>query len=504
MSIPPTPTTHERQPVLVTGSTGYIGGRLVPHLLASGYSLRVMARDPGRLRGRSWSGQVQVVSGDVLDPHTLPPALKGIHTAYYLVHSMLAGTGFHAHDLSAASNFAAAAAKAGVKRIVYLGGLGDPAADLSHHLRSRQETGEALRSSGVPVTEFRAGIVVGAGSVSFEMIRYLTERVPLMISPRWVFTRTQPIAIRNVLDYLQAALSLTGRESQTFEIGGPDVMTYGEMLARYARVRGLRRLIVPVPVLTPRLSSYWVHWVTPIPAVIARPLIEGLRNEVVVRDDLARRRFPDVKLIGYDRAVEEALAALNARSLETAWSDALSTSQGDIPPAELKTEAGMIIERRAVDLDLPARAVFASFTSLGGDRGWLYANWAWRLRGLLDRLVGGVGFRRGRRDPDTLRVGDALDFWRVEQLEQDHKLLLRAEMKVPGRAWLHFEVQPVGDRIRLIQTAYFAPKGLAGLMYWYMLYPIHRLIFSGLVRKIAELAAALNASLPYERRRENA
>jgi len=482
--------------ILVTGGTGYIGGRLVPRLLAAGHALRVMARDTNRLQGRSWYDEVQVVRGDVLDPQSLHPALEGIDTAYYLVHSMLAGADFHARDQQAASNFARAAAEAGVQRIIYVGGLGDPAADLSLHLRSRQQTGEALRSSGVPVIEFRAGIVVGAGSISFEMIRYLAERVPIMISPRWVFTRTQPIAIRNVLDYLQAALSFTTEESQIFEIGGPEVMTYGEMLSGYARVRGLRRWIVPVPVLTPRLSSNWVHWVTPIPAVIARPLIEGLRNEVIVRNDLARRTFPGVELMDYDHAVEEALFNLRARTLETAWSDALSTSQGDVPPVELRTEEGMIIERRSLELELPSRAIFASFSTLGGDGGWLYANWAWHLRGLLDRLIGGVGFRRGRRDPEALRVGDALDFWRVEQLVQDQKLLLRAEMKVPGRAWLQFEVQPVGGYRRLMQTAYFAPKGLSGLLYWYLLYPVHRLIFSGLIVKVAERAAALSTSVP--------
>jgi uncharacterized protein YbjT (DUF2867 family) len=488
-----TPGPDQPDRILITGGTGYVGGRLIPRLLSAGQNLRVMARDPGRLQGRTWADQVPVVPGDVLEPDTLRPVLENVSTAYYLVHSMLGGTNFHARDIRAAENFARASAEAGVRRIIYLGGLGDPATDLSHHLRSRQETGEALRSSGVPVIEFRAGIIVGAGSISFEMIRYLAERVPVMISPRWVFTGTQPIAIRNVLDYLQAALALNGNDSQIFEIGGPDVLTYGEMLSGYARVRGLRRWIIPVPVLTPRLSSYWVHWVTPIPAAIARPLIEGLRNEVVVRNDLARRTFPDIELVRFEQAVREALSNVQAGALETAWSDALSTSQGDIPPVELKTEEGMIIERRTREFAVSPHAVFAAFTSLGGERGWLYANWAWRLRGLLDRLVGGVGFRRGRRDPATLRVGDALDFWRVEKLVGDRKLVLRAEMKVPGRAWLQFEVQPAGDQQRLIQTAYFAPKGLSGLLYWYLLYPIHRRIFSGLIDRVSDLAQSIDS-----------
>ena len=390
----------------------------------------------------------------------------------------------------AADNFAQAAKAAGVQRIIYLGGLGNPDADLSKHLRSRQETGQALRATGIPVIEFRAGIVVGAGSISFEMIRYLAERVPVMISPRWVFTKTQPIAIRNVLDYLEGALATPIEGSQVLEIGGPAVLTYGEMLQGYAATRGLKRWIVPVPVLTPRLSSYWVHWVTPIPAAIARPLIEGLRNEVVVRDDRAREAFPEIEPIPYRQAVSEALANLKGK-LETSWSDALVTSVGDIAPVELITEEGMIIERRILDLDLPDTAVYEAVTSLGGQQGWLYANWAWRLRGFVDRLIGGVGFRRGRRDQGSLRPGDALDFWRVEELIENRKMLLRAEMKLPGRAWLLFEIQPSGDDCRLVQIAYFAPKGLAGFLYWYILYPVHRPIFSGLIRGIARQAEQL-------------
>ncbi len=483
----PSKKSGKPETTLITGSTGYIGGRLIPRLLQRGSKLRVLARDPRRLLGRPWAERVEVVQADVLDPSSLPAALEGVDTAYYLVHSMLGGEDFHARDLRAAGHFAQAAREAGVQRIIYLGGLGDPNADLSKHLRSRQETGQALRATGIPVIEFRAGIVVGAGSISFEMIRYLAERVPVMISPRWVFTRTQPISIRNVLDYLEAALTIPLEGSRVFEIGGPEVLTYGEMLHGYASVRGLKRWIVPVPVLTPRLSSYWVHWVTPIPASIARPLIEGLRNEVVVRDDQARHAFPAIEPIPYRQAVSEALSNLDGK-LETSWSDALVTSLGDTPPVELVTEEGMIIERRIIELDLPAKALYRAFTSLGGANGWLYANWAWHLRGLVDRIFGGVGFRRGRRDPDTLRPGDALDFWRVEELVENRKMLLRAEMKLPGSAWLLFEIQPSGGRSRLAQVAYFAPRGLAGFLYWYLLYPIHRLIFSGLIRGVVRRA----------------
>jgi hypothetical protein len=320
------------------------------------------------------------------------------------------------------------------------------------------------------------------------MIRYLTERVPIMIAPKWVFTRTQPISIHNVLDYLVAGLELQVDESQIIEIGGPEVMTYEDMLLGYADVRGLRRYIIPVPVLTPRLSSYWVHWVTPIPAAIARPLIEGLRNEVIARSDDAERLFPDIDPIPYKQAVSQALSSLEARQVETAWSDALVTTQGDVAPVRLTTQEGMIIEQRVLDVNASPKQIFQAFTTLGGETGWLYANWAWWLRGFIDRLAGGVGFRRGRRDPLSLRAGDVVDFWRVERLVEDSQVLLRAEMKVPGRAWLQFETSALNGGSQLKQTAYFAPKGLSGLLYWYALYPIHARVFSGLIRSVARLA----------------
>jgi uncharacterized protein YbjT (DUF2867 family) len=476
--------------ILVTGATGYVGGRLVPRLLAAGHTVRCMVRDAARLQGRPWVGRVEIVQGDVLDDASLTPTMVGVDAAYYLVHSLGSGPDFHERDARAARAFGLAARAAGVARIIYLGGLGDPSTDLSEHLRSRQQTGEALREAGVPVTEFQAAVIVGAGSLSFEMIRYLTERVPVMICPSWVYTRIQPIAIRNVLDYLVAALDVPASTGQTIEIGGEDVITYGEMMMGYARLRGLRRWLAPVPVLTPRLSSYWVHLVTPIPSSIARPLIEGLRNEVVVRDARALAMFPDVRPVGYDAAVRAALAVLEAGSLETAWTDALATSQGDVPPVVLTTQDGMVIEQRQHMVAAGAGRVYDVFTGLGGETGWLCMNWAWQFRGLLDRLVGGVGMRRGRRDPRDLRVGDALDFWRVEAVEPDSLLRLRAEMKVPGRAWLQFQARPLGDgRTLLSQTAFFAPRGLWGLLYWYALYPIHRLIFSGMVRRVAERAA---------------
>jgi len=478
--------------VLVTGATGYVGGRLVPRLLEAGWRVRVLARDPARLEGRPWRPQVEVVRGDVLDAASLPAAMQGMEAAAYLVHSMRGGEGFEQRDLDAARAFGRAAAAAGVRRIIYLGGLGDPASDLSHHLRSRQESGAALREAGVPVTELRAGVIVGSGSISFEIVRYLTERLPVMICPSWVATRAQPIAIRDVLAYLVAALAGGPSEGRTVEVGGADVLTYGEMMRGYARARGLRRWLVSVPVLTPRLSSYWVHWVTPIPADIVRPLIEGLRNEVVVRDGgLARQLFPEVVPLAYDEALRLALARLEAASVETSWSDPLAASRADRPPVQLAVREGLVFERREAHAAAPAGHLFAAVEGIGGARGWPSWNLAWRVRGMLDRLVGGVGLRRGRRDPDRLRTGDALDFWRVEHLEPGRCLRLRAEMKVPGEAWLEFEVRPEADGgSRLVQTAIFAPRGLWGHVYWNILYPLHGPIFGSMVRRLAAAAEA--------------
>jgi uncharacterized protein YbjT (DUF2867 family) len=399
--------------------------------------------------------------------------------------------------MTAARNLGLAAKAAGVERFVYLGSLGDPQASPSDQLRSRRSTGEALRASGIPVTEFRAATIIGCGSLTYEIIRYMTERVPVMICPRWVYTRVQPIATCNVLNYLVAALEKPDSTGEIIEIGGQDILTYGEMIKQYAEVRGLRRLLLPVPRLSPvqpltnRLSAYWIHWASPVPAPIARSHIDGFLNEAIVLDHKALRLFPEIEPIGYKRAVQHSLDQIRAGNVETAWYDALATSQGDEQPVRLTTHDGMLIERRRRLVNAPASAVHRAYTGVGGDRGWPYYNWAWRVRGLIDRLVGGVGLRRGRRDPDHLRVGDALDFWRVEAVEADRLLRLRAEMKVPGRAWLQYEATPTANsKTHLTQTAYFASKGLFGLLYWYILYPIHGLIFSGTIRKLAEQAEA--------------
>jgi len=479
--------------VLVTGATGYVGGRLVPRLLAAGHQVRVLVRDPARLAGRDWAGQVEACRGDVLEDASLAPALAGVAAAYYLVHSMDGQPDFVARDRQAADLFGAAARRAGVGRIVYLGGLGDAQTGLSEHLASRQGTGLALGTAGVPVTEFRAAVIVGSGSLSFEMVRYLTERLPFMVCPRWVMQRIQPIGVRDVLSYLVAALDVPESIGRIVEIGGADVLTYRDMLLGYAGLRGLRRWLLPVPVLTPELSSHWVHWMTPIPVGLARPLIEGLRSEVVVRDDLARRLFPAIQPLPYLEACRLALRRTERGETETRWADALWTSAGDERPVTFQSEQGLELERRRLTVQAPPEAVYRAFSGLGGDRGWLYADWSWRLRGLLDRAMGGVGLRRGRRDPDDLRAGDTVDFWRVEVAEQPSLLRLRAEMKVPGRAWLQFEARPAPGGTLLVQTAFFEPRGLYGLFYWYSLYPIHQLIFSNL---IARLAARAEAAAP--------
>ncbi len=485
------------QPILVTGATGYIGARLVPRLLEAGYRVRVLVRDPSRLDGRPWQDDVEVVTGDVLKPETLPDALEGVTAAYYLIHSMAGNDDFHDRDVVAARNFGQAAAAGGVGQIIYLSGLGDDSEELSEHLESRHATGKALRESGVPVTELRAAVIVGSGSLSFEMIRNLTERLPVMIVPKWADTRIQPIGIREVLAYLAAALETPAARGETVEIGGSDVLTYAEMMTVYAEERRLQRWLIRVPVLTPRLSSYWVHWVTPVPASVARPLIEGLRNEVVVKDDSAQRLFPDMEQASYRTSVRRALDRIREGDLESIWSDSLSSSQGDQKPATFRLEQGMFIERREQTIDAAPHEVYRAFTSLGGKQGWLAFDWAWKLRGLLDRLVGGVGMRRGRRDAQEVRVGDAIDFWRVETVEEDRLLRLRAEMKVPGRAWLQFEVEPIGDgQSKLVQTAYFASRGLAGQLYWYALYPIHGFIFGQMPVQVGELAEQMAVPAP--------
>src|SRR5271157_6496646 len=477
------------KPILVTGATGYIGGRLVPQLLAKGCHVRCLARDPNRLRGRNWEGPVAVVAGDVLDRASLVTSMKGCGTAYYLVHSMSSGTGsFRERDLRAAGNFASAAAEAHVERIIYLGGLGRRSEQLSNHLSSRHEVGDMLRSGSVPTTELRAAMIIGSGSASFEMLRSLVSRLPVMVCPRWVANRTQPIAIRSVLAYLIGCMENPATAGQVFDIGGPEVLTYKEMMERFARILGRRRWMIVVPVLTPRLSAYWVNLVTPVPASIAFPLIEGLKSETICEDDRINS-LVSVEPIGFDDAVRLALEKIRQHEVATRWTNASMPGRGQtrVPfdPRDFP-----IHDEQTVTCDCPAATLFDQVQRVGGDRGWYYADMLWEVRGWIDRVIGGVGLRRGRRDPTNVFLGEAIDFWRVEDMVPGERLLLHAEMKVPGDAWLEFRALPLedGSRSQLIQTAFFRPLPFWGRLYWNVLYPIHRLIFRGMARNIARAA----------------
>jgi uncharacterized protein YbjT (DUF2867 family) len=471
--------------VLLTGASGYVGGRLLLRLAGSRYRRRCLARRPEEMRQRV-GREVEVVAGDVLDRPSLDVALRGVETAYYLVHSMGASGSFEDADRQGALNFGSAAREAGVRRIIYLGGLGSDEEELSPHLRSRHEVGRILRESGVPLIELRASVVIGSGSLSFEMIRALVERLPIMITPRWVNVTSQPIAIDDLLDYLVAALEHPADESRMFEIGGADQATYADIMREYARQRGLRRGMIPVPLLTPYLSSLWLGLVTPLYARVGRKLIESIVHPTVVRDDAALETF-DVRPMGMREAVRRALTGEDAEFAVTRWSDAFSAA------GEPRSWGGVqfgsrLVDSRTITVDVPAAVAFRPIERIGGATGWYAWNWLWRARGFLDLLAGGVGTRRGRPAPSTLRVGDTVDFWRVEAFEPDRLLRLAAEMKVPGRAWLEFEVTPGGSSSTIRQTASFDSMGLFGRAYWYALYPLHHLVFGGMLRGIAREA----------------
>jgi uncharacterized protein YbjT (DUF2867 family) len=478
--------------ILVTGATGYVGGRLVPRLLDAGYRVRCLVRDPTRLEGRSWHKHVEIVRGDATAATSIEAAFGDVQAAYYLIHGMQGGHPKAEHDLQMARNFIAAADRQGVQRIIYLGELVDPAAQLSPYLRSRHETGHLLRQSRIPVTEFRAGMIIGSGSALFEMIRYLTEREPVLVCPAWFYSMAQPISIRDVLQYLVEALRCPESASLTLEIGGPQRLTYAQMLLEYAAERGLRRSLIRTPFYLPRLSAYWVHMVTPIHWRTVLPLIEGLRANLIVHDDEARRLFPAIQPLDFRQAVHQALGRVLSDVVETSWSDALVNSAGDSRPYEFAVDEGMMIERRSAVVDAPAAAVFRAYAGIGGQRGWLFMDWAWAMRGWMDKAIGGVGIRRGRRHPDDIRSGESLDFWRVEAVERDHLMRLRAEMKVPGKAWLQFEstTLPHGQTL-LVQTAYYAPRGLFGFLYWYAMWPFHAFLFDGLIQRISARARLL-------------
>jgi uncharacterized protein YbjT (DUF2867 family) len=476
--------------VLIAGGTGYVGGRLVPRLLQSGHHVRVLARSPGRARRFEWSDDVELVVGDVLDRASLDAALAGCDAAYYLVHSMGSGDDFEETDARAARNFREAADAAGVERIVYLGGMGSDD-HLSAHLASRHRVGEILADGHTPTTELRAAVIIGSGSLSFEMLRYLTEVLPIMTTPQWVRTKCQPIAIRDVLHYLIGVLDDEEPVDRILEIGGPDVLTYEQMMQTYAEVAGLRpRIIVRVPVLSPGLSSRWVGLVTPLPSAIARPLIDSLRHEVVVHDHTIDRLVPH-EPIGFRTAVELALRRTRTEAVETRWTDAGFTP-ADAQPGDPDWSGGAAyVDHQTVETNASASHLFEAFARIGGANGYYVADWAWKLRGLMDRVVGGPGIRRGRRHPIDLRPGEALDFWRVTAVDPDRELALEAQMRVPGKAWLSWRIEELPDgRRRLHQTAHFVPRGLWGRAYWYAMFPFHVVIFAGMCRAIAHRAEA--------------
>ncbi|MEE1736531.1 SDR family oxidoreductase [Streptomyces sp. BE147] len=482
---------------LVTGATGYIGGRLVPELLDAGHRVRCLARTPGKLRDHPWTGRTDVVRGDVLDPESLRIAMRGVDVAYYLVHALGSGRDFEATDREAARNFAEQARAAGVSRLVYLGGLtpvGVPRDELSPHLRSRAEVGDILLGSGVPTTVLRAAVIIGSGSASFEMLRYLTERLPVMVTPSWVSTRIQPIAVRDVLRYLVGSAAMPAEVNRTFDIGGPDIVTYREMMEEYAAVARLRpRLILPVPMLTPRLSSHWIGLVTPVPRSIARPLAESLKYEVVCAEDDIRRYVPDApgQPFTFRRALTLALQRVREANVTTRWSSAsVPGAPSDPLPTDPDWAGGSLYtDERDTGIDASREALWRVIEGIGGDNGWYSFPLAWAVRGWLDRVVGGVGLRRGRRDAGRLRVGDALDFWRVEEIEPGHLLRLRAEMRLPGLAWLELYAEEDGEGgARYRQRALFHPRGLLGHAYWWSVFPFHSVVFGGMARNITRAA----------------
>lgn len=468
--------------VLVTGASGYIGGRLIVRLLENGYAVRAFARDPERLTGKSWYKEVETVQGDLNDRASIEAACSDIDAAYFLVHAMYSGDGFEELEKAYARNFAAAAR--GVPLIIYLGGLLPESDTASAHLLSRADVGKILGANG-NITEFRAGPIIGSGSASFEMVRYLTERLPVMIVPRWVSNNVQPIGVRDVIDYLVSALEMP--PLGIVEIGA-DILSFRDMMRRFADLRRLRRLIVPVPVLTPLLSGLWVGLITPVPNSLAVPLVAGILRPVVGDTGKASKHFPGISPISYVEAVKRALKKTEQSAAETRWTDSLGPGES----YKLTDREGLFKEVRSVLTLAKRESVFRSFTSIGGDKGWLAWNWAWRLRGRIDNLFGGPGLKRGRRSAEALMPGDALDFWRVELLEPEKSLLLRAEMKVPGKAWLQFEaVQEEDGMTRLVQTAIFEPHGLAGLLYWCAMFPIHTLLFGQMAKRVVRAAEAL-------------
>ena len=492
ISKPMRENTFKNKLIMLTGATGYVGGRLLQMLEQHGYRVRCMARRPENLVPRV-GPSTQVVKGDVLDLDSLQSALKGVSVAYYLVHSMSSEGSFEENDRKAAHNFGNIAKAAGVERIIYLGGLGNDDDDLSPHLRSRQEVGKILRQSGVPLLEFRASIVIGSGSLSFQLIRSLVERLPIMITPKWVQVSAQPIAIEDLIEYLEAALFVPDSGCRVYEIGGADQVSYADIMRIYGSCRNIGVRMIPVPFLSPYISSLWLGLITPLYSRIGRKLIQSIVHPTVVCDESALKVF-NIQPMGVDDAIRRAIDNEDKEFAETRWSDSLSSS-GKMRSWFGVSFGSRLVDSRTVEVNMPPKAIFKPIQRIGGNTGWYAWNWLWQLRGFLDLLVGGVGMRRGRAHFEILRVGDTIDFWRVEEHDPNHFLRLAAEMKLPGRAWLEFEV--VGDDFSstIRQTAIFDPVGLLGLIYWYALYPLHQLVFAGMLRGIADKALSSNTNL---------
>ncbi len=466
--------------ILVTGANGYIASRLIPRLLERGYRVRALARRPERLAGRAWLGSVEAQQADVHEPDGLDAALAGVHTAYYLIHSMASGRGYMRVEREAAQKFAEAAHRAQVQHIIYLGGLADPNSPrLASHMRSRIETGKTLRAGRVPVTEFRAGVIAGPGSISFEMIRFLTESFPVLPGPRWLRNRVQPIAAVNVIDYLVAALDHPEGRGGIYELGGPEVMQYADTMLCYARRRGLRRLLFTLPGVPIWLMARCVDWLTPVPYSIATPLVGGLQSDSVVQDESACRTFPEVKPISYEEAVTESLEALKPGMVERVW-------EGMGREAVITKHEGFFVDYRRMEVSAPPEKVWSIVTALGGKQGWLYADWLWRLRGWIDRLLSPQGKQGEHHREGPLRIGTRVSYYRVEEIEANRLIRLRSELRAPGEGWMEWCVDESG----LTQTAFFAPRGLPGFLYWYVLMPLHRLVFRGLIREIKKRSEA--------------